>query len=112
MTPFIFNKLAAASSAEILKTLNTNSETPTLIWNNSTRNQLKKLLLEIRKYNPDNEELYYNSAINYQYEEDKGQLIVGQIYIYNYNKSPSTKISSPEKFVIDLLTYIENEIQV
>lgn len=76
---------------QILKTLNSNCETPYLIWDNGTRVELIDFLETQRQMRPeDGAELDYGS--DFLFTAHSGELRIGGIFIRIYNEQPTFQI--------------------
>lgn len=72
-----------------MKILNTNSETPYLIWNNGTREELKDFLETQRT---SREQVDPNITNEFSYSAHSGELRIGGIFIRIYNQQPTYPI--------------------
>lgn len=111
LTPFISNKLAVESEAEILKILTQNTRNPYLIWDNGTRAQLLDFL-EFQRQNSSKEQYsditdIYNTTSKFVYDATRDELKIGGVYIRIYNDMPTFPIQNPKLFVLDLLEYLK-----
>lgn len=91
---------------QLLKLLTSNSETPYLVWNNTTRAELNDFL-EQRMSIRGEETL---QKVELGYSSHANELIIGNIFIRVYNNRPTFVIQDPKKFILDLLTYIKANI--
>lgn len=104
--------------------------TPVMMWNSRTREELKVVLLrqilKLQRSIPSAEEMKLPAAdhrlfslggllsgattseINeFKYSELESELIVADILVRHYNKTPMFKPRSLDRFQSELLTYIE-----
>ncbi|XP_034517714.1 dnaJ homolog subfamily C member 13 [Ailuropoda melanoleuca] len=111
LTPYVARKLAVVSATEILKMLNSNTESPYLIWNNSTRAELLEFL-EFQQENMikkgDCDKTYGSEFV---YSDHAKELIVGEIFVRVYNEVPTFQLEVPKAFAASLLDYIGSQAQ-
>ncbi|CAG4947862.1 unnamed protein product [Colias eurytheme] len=105
LTPYLCAKLADPDTHELLKILTSNWKTPYLIWDNSTRAELREMLRDYRAF--EDEPL----VRPFVYTAHEGLLLVGGVYLHIYNEQPEFTIENPQQFVLDLLKFVEEEIQ-
>ncbi|CAH0713170.1 unnamed protein product, partial [Brenthis ino] len=105
LTPYLCEKLSSSDTHDLLKTLTSNWRTPYLVWDNSTRAELKEALRE----KPIGDDAPLVPPL--QYTAHEGLLPVGGVYLHIYNEQPDYPIENPQQFVLDLLSFIETEIQ-
>ncbi|VVC92762.1 unnamed protein product [Leptidea sinapis] len=105
LTPHVCDQLHTDNPHELLKTLTSNWRTPYLVWDNSTRAELRELLAD---YRPDEHEPLVRP---FQYSAHQKLLTVGGVYLDIYNEQPDYPIEKPQQFVVDLLQYIESEVR-
>lgn len=111
LTPYIADKFATHSDAEVLKLLTSNTRNPYMIWDNATRVQLLDFLEYQRTKNI--KEQYadvtdiYNIVADFSFDAHRDELQIGGIYIRIYNEQPTFPIANPVAFVIDLLDFLK-----
>lgn len=88
--------------------MNSNSETPYLIWNNTTRAELCDFLESQRSARDDVDLTISN---DFSYSAHEGELKIGEIFIRIYNQQSTYPIENTKGFTIDLLTYLEEQYQ-
>lgn len=108
LSPYLANKLGEAKPEDILKVLNSNSETPYLVWNNTTRAELTDFLETQRN---SREEIDLTIGSSFGYSAHEGELKIGEIFIRIYNQQPTYPIENTKGFTIDLLTYLQEQYQ-
>ncbi|XP_041984743.1 dnaJ homolog subfamily C member 13 isoform X2 [Aricia agestis] len=106
LTPYLCEKLAAPDTHELLKTLTSNWRTPYLVWDNSTRAQLRETLRACAN-NIDGP-----LVPPFTYSAHDQLLVVGGVYVGIYNEQPDFTIENPQQFVIDLLEFLHTETQL
>lgn len=80
-------------TGEVLKTLNTNVETPARIWNVNMRNELNSFLTKMEQERPENEcqsakdEL--SKVESFEYSQLKEELRIGGVYVRVFNRMGS-----------------------
>nr|XP_022914945.1 dnaJ homolog subfamily C member 13 [Onthophagus taurus] len=106
LTPYLADKLSEENPAEILKILNSNCETPYLVWDNGTRAELNDFLETQRS---DREATDLTIDTNFIYSAHKDELKIGGIFIRIYNQQPTYPITNPKSLVIELLSYLTEQ---
>ncbi|XP_023317683.1 dnaJ homolog subfamily C member 13 isoform X2 [Trichogramma pretiosum] len=107
LTPYLARKLSSDQPEEILKTINSNCCNPYLIWDNSTRAELTKYLESKvhEKVVSSNGNLEHDFS-DFKYSAHKDELVIGEIFVKNYNEQPNFQILNPQGFALDLLDYL------
>ncbi|XP_016348350.1 dnaJ homolog subfamily C member 13-like [Sinocyclocheilus anshuiensis] len=111
LTPYISRRLSRNSPAEVLKLLNSNSETPYLIWNNGTRAELMEFLEEQQESNIKRGECDTSFGSEFLFSEHGKELIVGEIFVRVYNEQPAFPLEYPKAFASSLLDYVGSQAQ-
>lgn len=80
-------------TGELLKTLNTNIETPARIWNVNMRNELQSFLIKMEQERPESEcqsvEDELAKVENFEYSLLKEELRIGGVYVRVFNRMGS-----------------------
>lgn len=106
LSHYIISQLTSNPTEEILKILNSNSETPYLIWNNGTRSELVEFLSsQIEK----RESYDFNDATGFKYSAQSEELVIGGVFIKIYNDQPTFQIQNPKSLVVDLLSFLKDQ---
>ncbi|GAA6092930.1 dnaJ homolog subfamily C member 13 isoform X2 [Tachysurus ichikawai] len=111
LTSYIAHKLGTSSSAEVLKLVNCNSETPYLIWNNGTRAELLEFLESQQEGNIKRGECDKSFGAEFVFSEHSKELIVGEIFVRVYNEQPTFPLEYPKVFAGSLLDYVGSQAQ-
>ncbi|KAH0503542.1 DnaJ-like protein subfamily C member 13 [Microtus ochrogaster] len=111
LTPYIARKLAVASATEILKMLNSNTENPYLMWNNSTRAELLEFLESQQENMIKKGDCDKTYGAEFVYSDHAKELIVGEIFVRVYNEVPTFQLEVPKEFAASLLDYIGSQAQ-
>ncbi|XP_075443221.1 dnaJ homolog subfamily C member 13 isoform X3 [Ascaphus truei] len=111
LTPYISRKLSVSSPAEILKMLNSNTESPYLIWNNGTRAELLEFLESQQESMIRRGECDKTYGADFVYSDHAKELIVGEIFVRVYNEQPTFQLELPKAFAASLLDYIGSQAQ-
>ncbi|XP_058039929.1 dnaJ homolog subfamily C member 13 isoform X4 [Ahaetulla prasina] len=111
LTPYITRKLAVVSPAEILKMLNSNTESPYLIWNNRTRVELLEFLESQQESMIKTGECDKSYGSEFVFSDHAKELIVGEIFVRVYNEVPTFQLELPKAFAASLLDYIGSQAQ-
>ncbi|KAJ3648782.1 hypothetical protein Zmor_020558 [Zophobas morio] len=106
LTNFLANQLGGENPEEILKTLNSNSETPYLVWDNGTRAELTDFLETQRS---GREDLDFGALPEFTYSAHTGELRIGGIFVRIYNQQPTYPIQNPKMFATELLTFLSEQ---
>ncbi|XP_063894399.1 dnaJ homolog subfamily C member 13 [Helicoverpa armigera] len=107
LTPYLCGRLAEPDQHELLKTLTSNWRTPYLVWDNSTRAELKDVLRKSRAIVEQDGPL----VEPFTYTAHEGLVSVGGVYIDIYNEQPDFPIENPQQFILDLLKFIQEQTQ-
>ncbi|XP_049876765.1 dnaJ homolog subfamily C member 13 [Pectinophora gossypiella] len=105
LTPYLCGKLKEPDQHELLKTLTSNWRTPYLVWDNSTRAELKDVLRNCR-VNPEEDGPLVEPFV---YSAHEGLVSVGGVYIDIYNEQPEFTIENPQQFILDLLKFVHSQ---
>nr|XP_040126489.1 dnaJ homolog subfamily C member 13 [Ictidomys tridecemlineatus] len=111
LTPYVARKLAVISATEILKMLNSNTENPYLIWNNSTRAELLEFLESQQENMIKKGDCDKTYGSEFVYSDHAKELIVGEIFVRVYNEVPTFQLEVPKAFAASLLDYIGSQAQ-
>ncbi|XP_074269468.1 dnaJ homolog subfamily C GRV2 [Silene latifolia] len=106
LTPKLAGMLKEKSSKELLLKLNSNMESPEIIWNSSTRAELLKFVEEQRASEGHDGSYELNNSLEFTYESLSKELCVGNVYLRVYNDQPDFEISEPEGFCVALVDFI------
>ena len=73
----------------MLKLLNSNTESPYLIWDNSTRTELREFLKEQQTSKIRTGESDPNFGAEFTFSAHRDELVVGGVFVRVYNQQPS-----------------------
>lgn len=90
LTPFLADQLGTDRPEEVLKILNSNSETPYLVWDNGTRAELMDFL-ETQRSGRD--EVDPTIGTSFAFSSHSGELKIGGIFIRIYNQQPTYPVN-------------------
>ncbi|XP_066249736.1 dnaJ homolog subfamily C member 13 [Euwallacea similis] len=107
LTSYVVSRLVGDRPEEILKILNSNSETPYLIWDNGTRSELVEFL---NSQVNSRDRVDFNEATTFKFSAHKDELLIGGIFIKVYNEQPTFQITNPKNLVVDLLTFLNGQL--
>ncbi|KAB0803499.1 hypothetical protein PPYR_00469 [Photinus pyralis] len=107
LTGYVANQLATEQPEVILKMLNSNCETPYLIWNNGTRAELVDFLETQRQCR----ETDVTVGNDFKYSAHSDVLQVGGVFIPIYNQQPTYTINNPKTFALDLFKFLSEQYQ-
>ncbi|KAM6600803.1 hypothetical protein CsatA_020412 [Cannabis sativa] len=106
LTPKLASMLKDQVHKDLLSRLNSNLESPEIIWNSSTRAELLKFVDQQRAtQGPDGSYDLKNSHV-FVYKALSKELYVGNVYLRVYNDQPDFEISEPEIFCVALVDFI------
>ncbi|XP_077222956.1 DNAJ heat shock N-terminal domain-containing protein isoform X2 [Tasmannia lanceolata] len=106
LTPKLANMLNNDLPKDLLSSLNTNLESPEIIWNSSTRAELLKFVDQQRACQGPDGSYDLKESLAFKYEALSKELHVGNVYLRVYNDQPDFEISEPEAFCVALLDFI------
>ncbi|KAL5975615.1 DnaJ subfamily C grv2 [Asimina triloba] len=96
LTPKLANMLKNDLPKDLLSSLNTNLESPEIIWNSSTRAELLKFVDQQRANQGPDGSYDLKVSHSFSYEALSKELHVGNVYLRVYNDQPDFEISEPE----------------
>ncbi|GFS40982.1 DNAJ heat shock N-terminal domain-containing protein [Actinidia rufa] len=106
LTPKLASMLKDSLPKELLSRLNTNLESPEIIWNSSTRADLLKFVDQQRATQGPDGSYDLKDSHAFVYEALSKELFVGNVYLRVYNDQPDFEISEPEVFCFALVDFI------
>ncbi|EEF47017.1 heat shock protein binding protein, putative [Ricinus communis] len=111
LTPKLASMLKDQFPKDLLSKLNTNLESPEIIWNSSTRAELLKFVDQQRaSLGPDGSYDLKDSQV-FLYDALSKELFIGNVYLRVYNDQPEFEISEPEAFCVALIDFISFLVQ-
>ncbi|KAF8728194.1 hypothetical protein HU200_018782 [Digitaria exilis] len=111
LTPKLADMLRNYPPKELLSNLNSNLESPEIIWNSSTRGELLKFVDQQRASQGPDGSYDLTESQSFTYESLSKELNVGNVYLRVYNNQPDFEISDQEEFCIALLKFIAELVQ-
>lgn len=106
LTPKLASLLKDQSPRDLLAKLNSNLETPEIIWNSSTRAELLKFVEEQRACQGPDGSYDVKDSHTFVFEALSKELFVGNVYLRVYNDQPEFEISEPDVFCVALVDFI------
>ncbi|XP_042499139.1 dnaJ homolog subfamily C GRV2-like [Macadamia integrifolia] len=106
LTPKLAKMLKDQLPKDLLTSLNTNMESPEIIWNSSTRAELLKFVDQQRASLGPDGSYDLKESRSFTYEALSKELHVGNVYLRVYNDQPAFEISEPEAFCVALLDFM------
>ncbi|EYC29231.1 hypothetical protein Y032_0006g2855 [Ancylostoma ceylanicum] len=103
LTPYVCRCMRTESNDAVLKTLNSNTENPYLIWDNGTRAEVLEFVERHRTSREQTSELF---GAEFQLSIHAKELIVGDIFVRIYNEQPTFALLEPKKVAMDLLDFM------
>ena len=100
---------------DLLKKLNSNIETPTLLWNQSCRNDVLTYVearLHAASASADSIDASPLDAQHFRFRTLERELVIGGIYVRLYNEQIRAQVSlpNPKGFCVDLAEYIKDNV--
>ncbi|OEL33191.1 DnaJ-like protein subfamily C GRV2 [Dichanthelium oligosanthes] len=111
LTPKLADMMRNHPPKELLSNLNSNLESPEIIWNSSTRGELLKFVDQQRASQGPDGSYDWTESQSFTYEALSKELNVGNVYLRVYNNQPDFEISDQEEFCIALLKFIAELVQ-
>ncbi|XP_069765063.1 dnaJ homolog subfamily C member 13 isoform X1 [Narcine bancroftii] len=111
LSPYVSRRLSKDGPSEILKLLNSNTESPYLIWSNGTRAELLEFLERQQESMIKRGDCDKNYGAEFIFSEHAKELIVGEIFVRVYNEQPAFPLEFPKAFAASLLDYIGSQAQ-
>lgn len=126
VTLLLVGNIWCSLKLQILKILNSNSETPYLIWNNGTRTELVDFLagqIESREH------VDFNAATSFTFSAHLEELVIGGVFVKIYNEQPTfpiqvgfgsfatlnrfhlVAVQNPKSLVVDLLAFLHDQLE-
>ncbi|XQJ29071.1 endosomal trafficking protein RME-8, putative [Leishmania guyanensis] len=118
LTPFILYKmeLQQDNEAEVLMLLNSNSDTPYFLWNNSCRAELEELLQRNSKtfreaaFGATDLPSLSTSLAGFTYSLHASEVVVGGVFLRLFIAQPNYPIQSPVDFFTALLVFLLDRV--
>jgi len=111
LTLYVTRKFNKEKPHEILKLLNSNTENPYLVWDNSTRAELKEFLENQQKIKLKDGDCDPSFGSEFVFSAHSKELIVGEIFVRIYNQQPTFPLEEPHKFGEALIDYLGSQAQ-
>ncbi|CAN8246994.1 unnamed protein product [Cochlearia groenlandica] len=108
LTPKLASLLKDEIAKDLLSKLNTNLETPEIIWNSATRSELLNFVEEQRACQGTDGSYDLQTAQSFAYEALSKEVYIGNVYLKVYNDQPDSEISEPEAFCNALVDFISS----
>jgi DnaJ family protein C protein 13 len=111
ITPFLADQLAHKDTKRVLKELNSNSETPYLIWDNGTRAELTDFLEKQQEEHIKSGSSDPAFGSKFQFSVFKDELKLAGIFVRIYNDQPTYTLRNPKEFCTGLLNFLGSRAQ-
>uniref|UniRef100_A0A7N0V2R9 J domain-containing protein n=2 Tax=Kalanchoe fedtschenkoi TaxID=63787 RepID=A0A7N0V2R9_KALFE len=111
LTPKLASMLKDQPPKDLLSRLNSNLESPEIIWNSSTRAELLKYVDDQRENQGPDGSYELKDIGTFAYKALSKELYVGHVYLRVYNDQPDFELSEPEAFCAALLDFISSLLQ-
>ncbi|KAG0472993.1 hypothetical protein HPP92_014850 [Vanilla planifolia] len=108
LTPKLADMLKAEDPKDLLSNLNSNLESPEIIWNSLTRAELLKFVEQQRANQCPDGSYDLIDSHSFAYQSLSKELHVGNVYLRVYNNQPDYEISEAETFCVALLKFISD----
>ncbi|GFP82733.1 Dnaj homolog subfamily c grv2 [Phtheirospermum japonicum] len=106
LTPKLASMLKDKLAKDLLSTLNSNLESPEIIWNSSTRAELLKFVEEQRESLSHDGSYDLKDSHSFVYEALSKELYIGNVYLRVYDDQPDFEITEPVDFCLALVDFI------
>ncbi|CAI0389808.1 unnamed protein product [Linum tenue] len=106
LTPKLAGMLRDQLPKDLLSKVNSNLESPEIIWNSSTRGELLKFVDQQRASADPGGSYDLKDSHAFSYDALSKELFVGNVYLRVYNDQPDSEISEPEVFCVALVDFI------
>ncbi|XP_076821267.1 dnaJ homolog subfamily C member 13-like isoform X2 [Clavelina lepadiformis] len=111
ITPYLTKQLTLGKYDEVLKILNSNTENPYLMWDNSTR-------FELTSYLKDQQQKHVRTGVcdpsygaEFVFSLHSKELIVGDIFVRIYNEQPTFPVEDPRFFAQKLIDFLGSQAE-
>ncbi|CAJ0944421.1 unnamed protein product, partial [Mesorhabditis belari] len=104
LTPYASRCMKNGKNDEVLKTLNSNTENPYLVWDNGTRAELLEFVEKQRTSTGNMSDLF---GAEFTLSVCANEFIVGDVFIRIYNDQPNFDIEDLKGLCVDLLDFLE-----
>ncbi|KAL1547941.1 DnaJ subfamily C grv2 [Salvia divinorum] len=108
LTPKLASMLKENSPKHLLSILNSNLESPEIIWNSSTRAELLNFVEEQSASLRQDGSCELKDSHSFLYEAISKELYIGNVYLRVYNDQPDSELTEPERFCLALVDYISH----
>ncbi|KAL3643272.1 DnaJ subfamily C grv2 [Castilleja foliolosa] len=108
LTPKLASMLKDELAKDLLSTLNSNLESPEIIWNSSTRAELLKFVEEQRETLSQDGSYDLKDSHSFVYEALSKELYIGNVYLRVYDDQPDFEITEPVDFCLALVDFISH----
>ncbi|KAH0456168.1 hypothetical protein IEQ34_014075 [Dendrobium chrysotoxum] len=108
LTPKLCSMLKAQEPKDLLLSLNSNLESPEIIWNSLTRAELLKFVDDQRANQGPDGSYDLTELHSFSYQALSKELHVGNVYLRVYNNQPDYEISEAETFCVALLKFVSD----
>lgn len=108
LTPKLAGMLNVQVPKDLLSNLNSNLESPEIIWNSLTRAELLKFVDEQRANQCPDGSYDLTELHSFSYQALDKELLVGNVYLRVYNNQPDYEINEAETFCVALLKFISD----
>ncbi|XP_047947421.1 dnaJ homolog subfamily C GRV2 [Salvia hispanica] len=108
LTPKLASMLKENSPKDLLSILNSNLESPEIIWNSSTRAELLNFVEEQSASLRQEGSCELRDSHSFLYEAISKELYIGNVYLRVYNDQPDSELTEPESFCLALVDYISH----
>jgi len=111
LTTHLATQLRNIDSKPLLKELNSNSETPYLIWDNATRAELIDYLERQQESHIKTGESDPSFGSDFEFSMHKDELKRAGVFVRIYNEQPTYQLRNPKEFATSLLDFLGGQAQ-
>eukprot|EP00736_Rhodelphis_marinus_P013887 Rmarinus@m.27660 len=112
LTVGLVKKLGVPPINAFLKELNSNSETPTLIWDHDARAEVQGFIEDKLRALRSGETVDPNCASEFKFQCHAGEIQVAGVFLRVYNTMPHTKLDNANEFVEESVRFVTGKAAV
>mmetsp|Transcript_15543 Transcript_15543/g.46103 ORF Transcript_15543/g.46103 Transcript_15543/m.46103 type:complete len:2307 (-) Transcript_15543:50-6970(-) len=111
ITPYLNSQISGKDNMPVLKLLNSNSETPYLIWDNGTRAELTDYLEAEQEKAIKTGDCDPSLGANFAFSAHSCELIIADVFVRIYNEQPQFPLKNAKRFAMTLIDFVGKQAQ-
>ncbi|XP_038048790.1 dnaJ homolog subfamily C member 13-like isoform X3 [Patiria miniata] len=111
LSPYLAKQLSLQTQNQVLKIMNSNTENPYLVWDNSTRAELTDFAANQQHDHIRTGESDPAFGADFVFTAHAKELIIGEVFVRVYNDQPSFPLEDAKGFTVSLLDYLGSQAQ-